>query len=180
MSYCFEDLPDHQYNECNYPKGGISGIGVLLSGHGITDFSSAAEWQTAINNGLAKIIKKIKAELPEPSPVEGENVVACGSETILDGFDYEFTIQDYNVNSTNDLFYSALNKVKSGGITFYMCEEDMVRTVERQVTFVSRLFIPRSNKEKQHYLITAKWSQPVDTDFPALSLAPDGIFDYAE
>lgn len=180
MSYCFEDLPDHQYNECNYPKGGISGVGILLSGHGITDFSLASEWQAAINNRLAKIIKKIKADLPEPSPVEGENVVACGNETILDGFDYEFNIKDFNVNANNDLFYSDLNKVKSGGIAFYMCEEDQIRTVERQVTFVSRLVIPESNKEKQHYLITAKWSQPVDADFPALSVAPVALFDYAE
>jgi hypothetical protein len=177
MSYCsFEDLSDHEKNECLYPKGGISAAAILLNGHGITDFSNATQTQDAIAAGKYKIITPIKAELPEPSPVEGENPSACGSETIVDGFDFTIEITDFNVNKTNDEFYRQLNLAKVGGLVVYMCEEDQIRVVERAVTFVARPVIPRSNKEKQSYLITAKWSQAVEDAFPELFEAPVGVF----
>ena len=176
--YCtFEELSDHEKNNCYYPKGGISGIGILKNGHGITDFSSPSQVQAAITAGTFKTILGIKAELPEPSPVEGENPIACGSETIVDGFDYTFEVQDFNVNAINDEFYRLLNISQFSGIVFYMCEEDQVRVVENAVSFNARLVIPRSNKEKQNYLVSAKWSQSVQEAFPVLYDAPAGIFE---
>lgn len=178
MSICtFEDLTDHEKNDCYYPKGGISAFGILRTGHGITDFSNASQVQAAITAGTLKLVLNIKGELPEPSPVEGENPLACGSETIVDGYDYTFEVSDFNVNATNDEFYRLANLSQFKGIVFYMCEEQQVRVVETGVNFISRLVIPRSNKEKQSYLITAKWSQSVKEPFPVLFEAPAGIFE---
>lgn len=177
-TYCTaEDLSDHEKNDCYYPKGGISGVGILKTGHGITDFSNATQVQAAITAGTLKVIKAVKAELPEPSPIEGENPVACGSETIVDGFDYTFEVTDFNVNENNDEFYRLLNISQFSGIMFFMCEEEQVRVVENNVSFNARLVIPRSNKEKQNYLVTAKWSQSVQESFPVLYDAPAGIFE---
>lgn len=173
----FEDLSDHEKNNCYYPKGGISAVGILKTGHGITDFSNATQVQDAITAGNLKLIQNIKAELPEPSPIEGENPLACGAETIVDGFDYTFEVTDFNVNAVNDEFYRLLNLSQFSGIVFYMCEDDMVRVVENSVSFNARLVIPRSNKEKQNYLVTAKWSQSVQEAFPVLYEAPTGIFE---
>jgi hypothetical protein len=172
----FEDLDDHEKNDCYYPKGGIGALGILKSGHTITDFSSQAQLQAAIDAGNLKIIKNIKAELPEPSPVEGENPLACGSETIVDGFDYTVEATDFNVNNINDEFYRKLNLSQFAGLILYMCEEEQLRVVETGVNFNARLVIPRSNKEKQNYLVTAKWSQSVADEFPVLHEAPEGIF----
>jgi hypothetical protein len=172
----FEDLDDHEKNDCYYPKGGIGALGILKTGHEITDFSSQAQLQAAIDAGTLKIIKNIKAELPEPSPVEGENPLACGAETIVDGFDYTVEATDFNVNNVNDEFYRKLNLSQFAGLILYLCEEEQLRVVENGVNFNSRLVIPRSNKEKQNYLVTAKWSQSVADEFPVLHEAPEGIF----
>jgi hypothetical protein len=172
----FEDLDDHEKNDCYYPKGGIGGAGVLKSDHGILDFANATQSQAAIDDGNLKVIKNIKAELPEPSPVEGENPLACGAETIVDGFDYTVEATDFNVNNVNDEFYRKLNLSQFAGLILYLCEEEQLRVVETGVNFNSRLVIPRSNKEKQNYLVTAKWSQSVADEFPVLHEAPEGIF----
>jgi len=172
----FEDLDDHEKNDCYYQKGGIGALGILKTGHDITDFANGTQLQAAIDAGTLKIIKNIKAELPEPSPVEGENPLACGAETIVDGFDYTLETTDFNVNAVNDEFYRKLNLSQFAGLIFYMCEEEMLRVVETGVNFNSRLVIPKSNKEKQNYLVTAKWSQSVADSFPVLHEAPEGIF----
>lgn len=172
----FEELDDHEKNDCYYPKGGISQVAILKTGHGITDFANSTQVDAAITAGTFKIIQNIKAELPEPSPVEGENPLACGSETVVDGYDYSVEITDFNVNNINDEFYRKSNLSQFPGLVLYMCEEDQIRVIEQGVTFNARLIIPKSNKEKQHYLITAKWSQSVADEFPVLYEAPDGVF----
>jgi hypothetical protein len=172
----FEELDAHEANNCQYPKGGISAIGILKTGHGITDFANATQVNAAIADGKLKLITNIKAELPEPSPVEGENPIACGSDTIVDGFDYTLEVKDFNVNSGNDEFYRQLNLSQFPGLIIYMCSEDEIRVIESGVNFVSRLVIPLSNKEKQSYLVTAKWSQSVQDPLPVLYTAPEGVF----
>jgi hypothetical protein len=172
-----EDLDDHEKNDCFYPKGGIGAAGILKENHGITDFANGTQLQAAIDAGTLKIIKGIKADLPEPSPVEGENPLACGSETIVDGFDYTVEWTDFNVNPTNDEFYRKLNISQFSGLILWLCQEDQLRVIEKGVSFNARLVIPRSNKEKQSYLSTAKWSQAVADTFPVLYEAPAGIFE---
>jgi hypothetical protein len=172
----FEDLDDHEKNDCYYPKGGIGALGILKSTHEIIDFANTSQNEAAVADGSLKVIKNIKADLPEPTPVEGENPLACGSETIVDGYDYTVEITDFNVNPINDEFYRKANLSQFAGLVLYMCEEEQIRVIESGVTFNARLIIPRSNKEKQHYLITAKWSQSVQEPFPVLNEAPDGIY----
>ncbi len=171
-----EELDDHEANECYYPKGGISAIAILKSGHGITNFSDVTQTQAAITAGKYKIITPIKAELPAPSPVEGENPSACGSETIVDGFDYDIPFKDFNVNATNDEMYRQANLSQFSGVVLYMCAEDQIRVVEKGVNIVAGLVIPASNKEKQNYPVNIKWSQSVQDTFPVLHEAPAGIF----
>lgn len=172
----FEDLDDHEKNDCFYPKGGIGAIGILKTGHGIINFANEIQVQAAITAGNLKILKGIKAELPEPSAIEGENPIACGSETIVDGFDYTVEATDFNVNPVNDEFYRKTNLSQFAGLILWLCSEEQIRVIDQGVNFNSRLVIPRSNKEKQSYLITAKWSQSVNEPFPVLYEAPGDLF----
>src|SRR5947209_1935769 len=95
------NLPDHLVQTCNnYKKGGISAIAVINTDANIADFTSQTDWQNAITAGSVKVIKNIKATFPKAKVVEGENVVACGSEKMLDGFDGDITWKDFNVNAT--------------------------------------------------------------------------------
>jgi hypothetical protein len=172
-----EDLDDFEKNDCYYPKGGIGAVGILKADHGITNFADGTQLQTAIDAGNLKIIKNIKAELPAPSPIEGENPLACGSETIVDGFEYTATWTDFNVNVVNDESYRKLNISQFSGLILWLCQEDQLRVVEKGVSFVGSLVIPKSNKEKQSYPVIAKWSQAVADEFPVLYEAPAGIFE---
>jgi hypothetical protein len=172
----FEELDSHEANNCQYPKGGISALGILKTGHGITDFANASQVTAAITDGKLRLITNIKAELPEPSPVEGENPIACGSETIVDGFDYTLDVKDFNVNTNNDEFIRQLNLSQFAGLVVYMCAEDEIRVIEQGVTFVGSLVIPPTKKEKQYYHVVAKWSQSVQEPLPVLYSAPEGVF----
>lgn len=171
-----EDLPEYEANLCYYPKGGISKVFPLKADNGISDFSNDTQVQASIDAGTMVIVGGLKGNLPEPSVVEGENPIACGSETIVDGYDYTFEWRDFNVNAGNDEFYRKLNQSQFSGFGMYLCEQNALRVIEKQVSFNSRLVIPESNKEKQYYLVTAKWSQDVADPFPVLYDAPVGIF----
>jgi hypothetical protein len=174
----YEELDPHEQNECYYRKGGITAYGVLKEGHGITDYSNAIQVQAAITAGNLIVFKKIKANYPEPTAVEGENVVACGSETITDGYDHTFEVKDFNVNANNDAVIVQLNNSEFSGLIWFYCEDEEVRVVERGVRFNARGPIgPETNKEKQHYLNTAKWYQGVQEPLPVLYDAPTGIFE---
>lgn len=172
-----EDLDAHEVLFCGYRKGGISAVGVLKADHGITDFEDETDTQAAIDAGTLVIIKGIKGIWPPPSPIEGENTTACGSETILDGFDHTLTWKDFNVTNNNDLFYAQLNRSAFTGLIFYFCQEEEIRVVEKSVTFVALTpESPESNKEKQLYNVTAKWSSSVNDEFPPLHDAPAGKY----
>lgn len=173
----FEELDAHEQNGCFYPKGGNSAAFVLKEGHGITDFANATQWTSAINAGTARIFTPIKGEFPEPTAVEGENVTACGPDTILDGFDNVFDWKDFNVNATNDEVYGQLNRSEFSGFGWYNCSSEQIRVIERGVNFVATpASSPVSNKEKQFYHAIAKWSTSVQDSFPVLYEAPVGIF----
>ena len=171
-----EELDPHELNNCFNPKGGIPSIGVLKTGYNITDFSSAIETQAAIDAGKLVIFDKVKANLPEPAAVEGENITGCGAETIVDGFDYTLDVKDFHVNANNDTLIKQLNSSDFEGIVFYMCDQDSVRVVLQKITFVSTLIIPETKREKQYYHIIAKWYQSVQTELPTLYDAPEGIY----
>lgn len=173
-----EDLDDHELINCGFRKGGILAVGVFKKNHSVTDFSDAAENQAAIDAGNLKIIKGIKGAFPAPSPIEGENPRACGSDTILDGFDNTFTWKDFNVSALNDLFYAQLNRSAFSTLSFYYCQDNEIRVVEKSVTFVALTpEATESNKEKQFYSVTAKWTTSTEDEFPTLYNAPEGIYE---
>lgn len=171
-----EELDQHELNDCFFPKGGIPSFGVLKSGHGITDFSNAIQTQAAIDAGLLRIFNKVKANLPEASAVEGENVTGCGAETIVDGFDYTLDIKDFNINANNDALVRQLNSGEFEGLIFYMCDQDSIRVVLQKITAVATLIIPETKRDKQYYHYIFKWYQSAQTDVPTLYDAPEGIY----
>ena len=60
-SYNCTDLPDHEQVSCGeYPKGGVSAMGILECDHVITDFTNATQFLDAIANDQLKIIKALK------------------------------------------------------------------------------------------------------------------------
>lgn len=175
--YNCTELPEHEKVQCGaHRKGGISAIGVLECNHTITDFTSASQAYANILAGKLTIIAGIKGEFAAASPIEGENPEACGATTILDGFDYVFNFKDFHVTSSNDSFYEALNK-RSSYVVFFYCQDDEIRVVERKVVWsILPPISPESNKEKQMYTGTIKWSSDVD-EFPTLYTAPDAIYE---
>ena len=175
-SYNCTDLDNHDKVQCGaFPKGGISTIAILECDHVITDFSSATQWQDAIDDRDAVLIEPIRGIVPEFSEVVGVNPTACGSQDILDGFDATMTWMDFNVNSSNDNFYNELNQRQSF-IVWYECDTDKIRVVELVTSFISKLNTPESNKEKQFYQVVSQWSTGTDDGIPPLFNAPTGIF----
>lgn len=175
--YNCTELPEHEKVQCGaYKKGAIGTLGVLECDHSITDFTDTTQTNEAISTGKLTLIKGVKAEFPASSPIEGENPLACGASTILDGFDGVINFKDFNVTALNDSFYEALNK-RTTYLVIYYCQEEEIRVIEKKVTWaVTPAVSPESNKEKQMYPGTAKWSFGVD-EFPVLYTAPSGIYE---
>ena len=168
-------LTDHIENQCNtFKKGGFKSIAILEKDHGITDFTNASQWTTAINDGKARLINRIKGELTEPSEQKVDNPVACGAEQILDGFDWSFEWMDANVNAANDSFYETLN-LKDSYLVVHNCTEEELLIVQKSVVFSCKPVAPASNKELQRYVCKASWSSKPN-EFPTRVTAPAGIF----
>lgn len=177
LNYCFNNLLDHVRIQCaEYKKGGIGAIGIFDSDSGITSYSNAAQWNLAIANETAKIVKGIKAEWPVGSPVEEENETACGNDTILVGIDHTITVRDANVNEENDAFWASLNPQRYY-IALWLCKSDEIVVIELPVNFFAPAAnIPMGNKENQRYNIELKFSAPSDW-YPIRTTAPAGIFE---
>lgn len=172
---CNLPQPDHVANDCNnFEKGGFSSVAILLKGHGITDFESPTQWNAAITSGKARIVNRIKADLPAPSPQKVDNPVACGAQQILDGFDWTLHWVDANNSGFNDAFYEALN-VQVAAIAFYNCPHEVLYVVESSATFTAFPLKSASNKEFQSYDATAEWTTG-PSKFPDRYDAPTGIF----
>lgn len=179
MAYTCLELGTHEVLPCgDYPKGGISAIGIALADSGLSgaDFSDEALVEAAITAGTFRVIKEIKADMPEPSEVMGDNPVAGGADQILDGFDYTLNIRDANVSASNDTFYPALNQSRGASLVLYFVHEENIRVIEKKVTFAMKPFYPAGTKEKQMYTGTAKWYADVSDAFPTEMAAPTGIF----
>lgn len=157
--YCALDLPGHEELECNEKLyGGNSSIGFLSTNHQITDFEDPTQLQAEIDAGRLSIAKKIKAEIPDASPIEGESLTGCGPEITLDGFDRSITWMDGKVSKTNVDYYKSLNRWQ-GFLLIYNCSEKQL-FVEDQTTVSVRSFltVPASKKQPQVWKGTAKWS----------------------
>lgn len=158
--------------ECEYALGGIPAAAILDCDHGISDFSNGSQWTAAISAGKVKVIKNIKAEVPDASAVDGESATACGPENEVYTFDRTAEITDYNVNASNVEFYDKLN-TRTFLAAFYLCDTDELLVVEQKCNASARLIIPRTKDERQHFLATIRWRS---LKGPKLFAAPAGIF----
>lgn len=168
-------LPEHEQIQCGeWLKGGVGAAAFLDCDHGITDWSDQTEWQSAIAAGKVKIVTPIKAHLPEPSAVEGENPNGCGAATIVDTYDRTVEIKDFNVTQGNIDFYNQLNRQKKQMVLFQGCDnDDRIYVIDRSISFNARNMIPESKGEKQVFMITGTWTS---FDMPTFFDAPTGIF----
>lgn len=175
-SYNCGDLPTHQKIQCDaWKKGGISAIGVLECDHSITDFSDLGQLQAAVAADKLHWIEAIKAIYPDAAPVEGENPLACGSETTLDGFNNTITFKDFNVLDENDTFFENLNG-RSTMLIWFECKNDIIRVVSEAVSWnVKPAEVPEAHTEKQKYNGTVTWFAEKNS-FPVAWAAPAGLF----
>lgn len=178
-TYNCTDLPNHEQIQCGlYRKGGFSAVGILECDHAITDFTNQQQYLDAIASDQLHILKGIKAQIPAATPVEGDNPIGCGSDTILDGFDRTVTWNDSNVSQDNNDFYDKL-KVRTTFLILFNCNDDPNDTGEISVVEVPTSYVafrvgPESSRERQFYDSTAKFSQ---LDEPTIFTAPADIFE---
>lgn len=167
FEYGCSNLPDHELVVCgNYLRGGISAIGILeedgmtTTGQFLTpaDYSSSAAYTNAINAGNLKIIKNIRGTVPDASPVDVDNPVGCGPQSLLAGFDFTATWMDANTTDGAITFYNALNK-RVTALILYLCGSGEVMVITQPVNYVCLpVNVPASNKELQMFNCTARAS----------------------
>jgi hypothetical protein len=179
LEYGCGTLSEHEQVACGaYPKGGISAIGILEADHTITDFTNASQYTTNIANGNLRIIDGIRGTVPDPSPVEVDNPVGCGPDTLLAGFNWTATWMDANANAENISFYSQLNN-RVTYLILFLCGSDEVMVVEQATNYIANsIMVPASNKELQMFNVTARASIKQD-ELPMKYTAPSGIFTLA-
>lgn len=176
QDYCFQNLPDFEQIQCaNWLRGGIDGLIVFATNASIADYTVLANWTALISAGTATKIQNIKGDFPDGSIVEGDNPIGCGNDTVIDGADYVLNVMDYNVTAANDANYAGIN----GGtyyVAFHLCNENQLLIVELPVAVAAlQANVPTSNKEKQRYSTSYKWSAPADW-YPIRITSPTGLF----
>ena len=187
LEYGCTALPDHELVLCGaYNRGGISAIGILEEdafGTGATfataaDWSNGAKYATALAANDLKIIKNIRGTVPDASPVDVDNPVGCGPQSLLAGFDFTATWMDANTTDGSITFYNGLNK-RVTGLILYLCGSNEVMVITQPVNYVCLpVNVPASNKELQMFNCTARASLGPDQlpqKYPAPSNA-DAIF----
>jgi hypothetical protein len=185
VNYSCADVGDHELIQCGqWKKGGISGFALIELDHTITDPTNPTQWTTNIGTGKVHMVgghttfpqnKGIKAEYPDPSPVETENPSSDGPDNILDGFSHVFNFMDANVVSNNDTFYENVNSQP-----FYLAWFNHVNNTISWVDKICAVVVPpanspMSNKERRRYSGKVTWSSEPNV-FPTLYPAPSGIF----
>lgn len=176
-NYNCDELSEFELVECGlYPKGGIDVVGVLDCTYDIDDFTDATETDAAIAANTLTLMKQVKATYTSEA-VEGENPIACGADTVFDGINHTLTIKNFNVNRTNDDILQVLNGRKSY-LVWRECQNSKIRVQATQLVNWTALpaTVPESNREKQLYNITAKWSSGIN-EFPVLYNEPSGSYD---
>jgi hypothetical protein len=187
LEYGCSVLPNHELVLCgSYNRGGISAIGILEEdafGTGATfataaDWSNGAKYSTALAANDLKIIKNVRGTVPDASPVDVDNPVGCGPQSLLAGFDFTATWMDANTTDGSIDFYNALNK-RVTGLILYLCGSNEVMVITNPVNYVCLpVNVPASNKELQMFNCTARASLGPDQlpqKYPAPSNA-DAIF----
>jgi hypothetical protein len=174
-NYNCTDLPEHEQISCgNWLKGGMGALAIIACDHTITDWSSTEEWETNIAAGKIRRIMPVRASIPEPSPVEGENPNGCGALNIIDTYDRTILWKDFNVTASNVDLYNEMNKQNSFVAGFQGCDNaDRIWVIDSPVTWNARHSIDENNRIKQMFSVTGSWTS---FDMPTFYDAPTGIF----
>lgn len=176
MSYCIEEIPNHEENECQqYLNGGIGAYALINPDVDPFDYEDAAAWTALINAGRIKIVNNVALEFPQPTIFKVDNPSACGSTQIPSGIDFTLTGTDAHSNATNDLFYGSVNG-KKFKMAFWECQNDTIKVITENVTAnTTPARVPRSNKEFQMHDLLFEWSGGKNS-YPVRYDAPVGIF----
>lgn len=171
--YCTTELGDHEQVNCDdFPLGGISEVLLLEPDHTITDFTDPVQVQAAIDANLAYLVTGISGEIPEPSPVEIDNPVACQNDSIVVNNERQVMWGDSNVTPSNIDFYNGFNGKKMG-VVLYECEEDRITVIDELISWNFGRIIPKSNGEVQVLNIVGDYRRLLE---PPIFDAPAGIF----
>jgi hypothetical protein len=173
-------IGDHDILPCAPIFGGVSSLAYLLKGHGITDYSSEAQWLVAIAAGKAKVVTdNVMAEQPTISPVTSSNIDACGPADLMVGSDATINIMDFNVNATNVDFYAALARQKKGALVLNLCGEEGTMRIYEDVQFRSSgsANLPLTNRDKQQFDVQVLLYKNVGQRIYETAETPDNIFD---
>lgn len=177
--YCFATLGSHE-EICESARlfGGIKSVFLIKQGQTtITDWTSNAQWDSAIADGSVVIIKEIKGEYAQPSETTSESEVACQPD-VLDSFTHTLTWRDRAVTASNTNFYNDLNEFTAGGIGWWECKNGVTKVVEDEsVRFMVKPEVLADDKTVQIYLGQAMWDTIV---LPAIYDEPtnaEEIFD---
>lgn len=185
MAYnnCLLDLPTYLLVNClEYPKSGISGFGIFLPGHGVTDFSNETQWHAAISANKARVIggceRGIRMEVTAGTPETVDNPSGCSTIPITTGYNHAANWEDTNVNSTNDQFYATLQTANSLVVALYLCKQDKLRVIDSDlvVTIPNMPLIDFSPKVLQKYQGSMAWFVSAGDLASTVTNVPDGIF----
>lgn len=169
-------IPDHIEEQCNAGKmGGFPSFAVVdVDSTVVGDWANSTKWLAQIALGKIRVANRVKFNIPDPSPVKSDNLVACGSQQILDAFDWTLEGVDGNVSTYNDDFYTALNNNEKY-VVMWNADEAEIVVINKKTSFTATKIFPASNRERQHYKITGEWASDKDW-FPTSYTEPTGVF----
>lgn len=169
-------LPAHIEKTCYaFKRGGIPSFAVVNKNSTVVgDWSNSTKWLSEISNGNIQVANRVKFELPDPSPIKGDNLIACGAQQTLDGFDWKATGIDGNKSTLNDDFYTILNTIDAYYV-FWIRDESEIIVVDKPVTCTAFPVVPSSNRENQMYKVELEWVSGPDW-FPLAYTQPTGVF----
>ena len=151
-------------------------MGLIKPDTVINDYSSAVDWQAAIDAGNVFIAKMVKVDIPEPAVKDGESLIGGGPDQTIDGQTHTINIQDGNVIQANSDFWSTVNG-RPYKIAVREVKEERIRVYDfNMIVKATSQTLPGSASEKQRYVVSIVGdSEP--SEFPSVHDEPTGIFD---
>lgn len=108
--YCPVTLVAFEEEACDERKfGGSYSLGVLKPGHAITDFTSVAQYNTAIAAGNLVIAKNLRWEMPRAEAVTVPSFNGAATQEDTSGYNYTVNVFDHNSNNDNDTAWAVVN-----------------------------------------------------------------------
>ena len=117
--YC-DNVPDFVLDACATEKGRITAVAYIRSDFEFTDPTDANEWQTGIDAGQIKIVKKVRGAKPVATPTEIDGFGLSRTKTV--GFDRTADYAHENVEGNED-FYDVLNFDNSHRFAFVTADD---------------------------------------------------------